>query len=83
MPVDLNSAENIACDECGSEHFSPAFVIKQVPALLSPTGKQTLIPIQIFKCNNCSHVNDEISDNARNINCLARECFELINKNDN
>jgi len=58
MPVDLNSAENIACDECGSEHFSPAFVIKQVPALLSPTGKQTLIPIQIFKCNNCSHVNE-------------------------
>ena len=32
---------------------------------------------------NCSHVNDEISNNARNINCLARECFELINKDNN
>ena len=66
MPVDLNSAENIACDECGSEHFSPAFVIKQVPALLSPTGKQTLIPIQIFKCNNCSHVNELFLDGLTN-----------------
>ena len=33
--------------------------------------------------DNCSHVNDEISNNARNINCLARECFELINKDNN
>ena len=32
---------------------------------------------------NCSHVDNKISDNARNINCLARECFELINKDNN
>ena len=32
---------------------------------------------------NCSHDNDEISDNARSINCLARECFELIIKDNN
>lgn len=58
MPVDLNNATNVACDECEGEHFSPTFIIKQVSALLSPTGQITFVPIQVFKCDNCFHVNE-------------------------
>ncbi len=30
---------------------------------------------------NCSHPHDEISHNARSINRLARDCFEMIRRN--
>ena len=56
--VDLSQADDITCEECGGTLFSPAFMIKRISALMSPTGKETLAPIQIFKCDGCSHVNE-------------------------
>ena len=56
--VDLSQAEDIACEECEGKLFSPAFMIKRISALMSPTGQETLAPIQIFKCDSCSHVNE-------------------------
>lgn len=32
---------------------------------------------------NCSHCDEEISQNAKDINRLARDCFKLIRKNKN
>tara|TARA_R100000008_G_C3443639_1_gene95754 strand:+ start:89 stop:259 length:171 start_codon:yes stop_codon:yes gene_type:complete len=32
---------------------------------------------------NCSHPNDEINQNAKDINRLARDCFKLIQKQNN
>jgi hypothetical protein len=33
--------------------------------------------------DDCSHPDNKISQNARDINRLARECFELIKKSSN
>ena len=56
--IDFTQVDNINCDECGGNYFSPTFVIKRISALMSPTGQETLAPMQIFKCDNCSHVNE-------------------------
>jgi uncharacterized Zn finger protein len=58
MNIDLNNVKNIACDDCESEHFSPTFIIKKLSALMSPSGKETLIPLQTFKCDKCGHINE-------------------------
>ena len=60
QPININlaEAESITCNNCGGELFSPAFMIKRISALMSPTGQETLAPIQIFKCDSCSHVNE-------------------------
>ena len=55
--VDLNAAETMTCDECGNNEFVPTYIIKKVHALMSPTGKNTLAPIQVFKCGKCNHIN--------------------------
>lgn len=62
MKVDLKEAPSIACDTCETTHFVPAFIIKQVPALMSPTGKEALVPIQVFKCGKCNHINELFLD---------------------
>ncbi len=59
MNIDLTNIDNVKCDECENETFEPAFVIKQISALMSPTGQETLAPIQLFKCSKCDHVNEK------------------------
>ena len=64
--IDLNNVHNIKCDECENETFIPAFVIKQVSALMSPNGRETLIPIQLFKCSKCGHINEKFLEGLTN-----------------
>jgi DNA-directed RNA polymerase subunit RPC12/RpoP len=57
--VDLASALDVVCESCGSRQFREVAFIKKVSALLSPTGKEALIPVGTFACAHCSHVNAE------------------------
>ena len=59
IPVGLDQTEEIVCDECGCKSFHPPFLIRKVSALLSPSGKESIIPIQVFACDSCGHVNEE------------------------
>ena len=56
--IDFSNMDNVTCDKCNGDKFSPTFIIKKISALMSPTGQETLAPIQVFKCDNCSHVNE-------------------------
>ncbi len=64
--IDLNSVDSISCEECDNKTFVPAFVLKNVSALMSPTGKDTIVPIQIFKCSKCNHVNEKFLEGLTN-----------------
>ena len=59
MNVDMNLAEDIRCTSCNGISFISCFLIKKVSALISPTGKETIIPVETFACNSCGHVNKE------------------------
>jgi hypothetical protein len=59
IPVGLDQTQEIKCDECESSAFHPAFLLRKVSALISPTGKETVIPIQVFACDSCGHINEE------------------------
>ena len=62
----LNNVNNIKCEECDNETFVPAFIIKQISALMSPTGQETMVPIQLFKCSKCGHVNEKFLEGLTN-----------------
>ena len=59
IPVSLSQTDELKCDECGCTTFHPAFLLRKVSALLSPNGKETIVPIQVFACDSCNHVNEE------------------------
>lgn len=50
--------KDVNCDECEGQTFVPVFLFKEVSAVVSPNGKKSLVPMQIFKCDSCSHIND-------------------------
>ena len=57
--IDPNELEDIVCEKCGNPTFVPASLFKRLPASLSPSGKATLVPLQVFECSACKWVNDE------------------------
>jgi len=59
IKLDLSDAETITCDECKGKYFATSFIIKRLAAIMSPTGQEAMIPLQIFRCNDCGHVNKE------------------------
>ena len=56
--VDISQTEAEVCEACGHDIFIPAFKMRKMSALLSPTGQPTMIPMQVFACAKCGHIND-------------------------
>jgi len=57
MNVDISKAEDVVCERCGNYTFEQVMLMKKVSALMSPTGKDAVVPIPTFACNACGHVN--------------------------
>jgi len=66
MNVDLSQTVAEVCEECGNDTFITAFKLRKLSSLLSPTGQKTMIPIQIFSCIKCGHINKEFLPNTDN-----------------
>ena len=56
VQVDLRKAETIKCKKCSNYVFIQSFVLKRLSAILSPTGEEALIPVQVYSCGNCGEV---------------------------
>ena len=55
-PDDLT---DVVCEKCGNQTFTMAFLFKKISAVLSPNGQESMIPLQIYKCDECGHINKE------------------------
>ena len=60
VQVDLSKAETLKCDDCGNASFIQAFFLRRLSALMSPTGQEAMIPVQIYSCGNCGKVPDKL-----------------------
>ena len=58
VQVDLSKADTVRCDdpECNNVLFIQSTVIKRLSAIVSPTGKEALVPIDVYSCGNCGKV---------------------------
>ncbi len=56
VQIDISKADTITCDECGNASFIQAFFLKKISALMSPTGKEAVVPMQVFSCGNCGSI---------------------------
>jgi uncharacterized Zn finger protein len=57
LNVDLSNAEDVKCENCGNYTFQEVVLMKRISPLISPTGKEALIPIPTFACNACGFIN--------------------------
>ncbi len=58
IKVKPGQLENVFCSnkECGSAFFERTYVLKKVPATISPTGTAIVQPIELYVCRDCGGV---------------------------
>ena len=56
LQIDISKTDTIVCEECGNASFIQAFFLKKISALMSPTGKEAIVPMQVFSCGNCGAI---------------------------
>lgn len=58
IPVDLSQTQGMNCDNCGNEVFVPGFMFRTISRFITGGAQDGLIPVEVFFCSKCQHVND-------------------------
>ena len=72
MNITLDKTSSVTCDECKGEVFTDGVMLRKASRFITGTAQDALIPIQVFSCIKCGHVNKEfipmqLRNNAENI----------------
>ena len=57
--IDPSTMKDIKCENCGCKFFRQVQAFKRVSALVSPTGKEQIIPVPTYRCDECGFINEE------------------------
>lgn len=59
MNVSLKDTTEIVCEECSHNVFSQVFFLRKVSRFTLGTPEDGTVPMQVFACSMCGHVNKE------------------------
>ena len=62
--IDFSKTTEICCEACGGQTFKQPLLMRKMSALVAPNGQETIIPMAVFACEKCGHVNKEFADVA-------------------
>ena len=58
MNVALKDTTPIKCEECENEVFIEGVMLRKISRFVAGTSQDALMPIQVFTCSKCGHVNE-------------------------
>ena len=58
--IHIEDTESIKCDDCGNFSFIKSYFIRRISPIVSPTGQEAMIPIEVFSCSNCGKVPEKM-----------------------
>lgn len=58
-PELLKSFKNVTC-ECGGLIFEEAVILKKISALITPSGREELYPLEVLVCKKCGKIPKEL-----------------------
>ena len=53
----ISTADDIKCERCGNYTFQEVMLFKRISAIMSPSGKEGIVPIPTMACDACGNVN--------------------------
>jgi|688.fasta_scaffold379728_2 hypothetical protein len=59
LNIDLNKTQEVTCDKCGGVVFQEGLMLRKASKFLTGTMQDALIPLPVFSCAACGHVNEE------------------------
>ena len=60
--IEISKTSAINCEKCENSTFKQTLLIRKVSALVSPNGQEQYVPIAVFACEKCGHVNAEFEN---------------------
>ena len=60
--IDISKTSAVKCEKCENPTFKQSLLLRKLSALVSPNGQETLVPVQVFACEKCGHVNSEFEN---------------------
>ncbi len=60
--IDISKTSAVKCDKCENQTFKQTLLIRKLSALVSPNGQEAIVPVQVFCCEGCGHVNKEFQE---------------------
>ena len=60
--IDISKTTPINCEKCENSTFKQTLLIRKMSAIISPDGQETIIPMAVFACEKCGHVNADFTD---------------------
>ena len=65
--IDMSQTTSVQCEKCENSTFKQTLLIRKLSALVSPTNQETIVPVQVFDCKKCGHVNSEFRQSELDI----------------
>jgi uncharacterized Zn finger protein len=59
LNIGLDKTIAASCDECQNEVFQEGVLLRKASRFLTGTSQDAIIPIPVFMCSKCGHVNEE------------------------
>lgn len=59
LNISLDKTNPVTCDECGGQVFTDGVLLRKASRFITGTAQDALVPITVFACSKCGHVNDE------------------------
>jgi len=59
LNITLDKTTGMSCDECGNEVFQEGVLLRKASRFITGTAQDAMIPIPVFTCSKCGHVNEE------------------------
>jgi len=59
--IDISQTEEVICDECKNNTFQQAFQLRKVSAIIA--GQEGLLPVLVYECTKCGHINEMFKPN--------------------
>ena len=60
--IDVSQTTPVKCEKCENQTFKQTLLLRKVSALVSPNGQEQYVPVAVFACEKCGHVNKEFED---------------------
>ncbi len=55
----MKSAKEIVCESCKNNTFEEVLKLRKLSKIITAQSKDTLVPIPMFACKKCGHINKE------------------------
>lgn len=59
LNISLDKTIPVACDECSHDTFQQVLKLRTASKFLVGGDQDMLIPIPVFACSKCGHINDQ------------------------